>query len=131
MFFKKNRQAKEEPIDNFLLFVPHKKHLEWTEKQGSVYLIFHHNHPIQKLANWLVKKSSVSDLKLDALGTEVWKNIDGKRNIYEIGEVIKRKFGPECEPLYDRLIMFVRYLNRRGWIYFENKVATVAKAHKK
>lgn len=131
MFFKKKRQAKEAPVDNFLLFVPHKKHEEWVEKQGSVYLIFHHNHPVQRLANWLVKKSSVSDLKLDSLGSEVWKAIDGKRSIYQIGEVIKQKFGADCEPLYDRLIMFVRYLNRRGWIYFENKEAKIAKSNKK
>lgn len=131
MFFKKKQQPSEEAVDNFLLFVPHKKHMEWVEKQGSVYLIFHHNHPVQKLANWLVKKSNTSDLKLDALGSEVWKTIDGKRNIYEIGEIIKKKFGSDCEPLYERLIMFVRYLNRRGWIYFENKEAKIAKSNKK
>lgn len=127
MFFKKKAKAEEVPQDNFLLFVPHKKHKDWIEKKGIVYLVFHHDHPIQKAANWLVKKSNTSDLKLDELGSTVWKAIDGKRNIYEIGEVVKAKFGASCEPVYERLIMFVRYLNRRGWIYFENTEAKALK----
>lgn len=127
MFFKKKDKAEEVPQDNFLLFVPHMKHKDWIEKKGLVYLIFHHDHPIQKAANWLVKKSNTSDLKLDALGSTVWKAIDGKRNIYEIGEVVKAKFGKDCEPVYERLIMFMRYLNRRGWIYFENTEAKALK----
>lgn len=131
MFFKKKQKPEEIAQDNFLLFVPHIKHTEWIEKEGSVFLIFHHNHPIQKLANWLVKKSSTTDMKFDDLGSAVWKAIDGKRNIYEIGIIIKGKFGDSCEPVYDRLIMYIRYLNRRGWIYFENKEAKLAKEHKK
>jgi hypothetical protein len=106
--------------DNFLLFVPHIKHETWEEKKDGIYLVFYHNHPIQKLANWLVKKPNKSDIKLDKLGSTVWKLIDGSRNILEIGELVKNEFGDSCEPLYDRLIMFLRYLNRRGWIYFEN-----------
>lgn len=131
MFFKKKQEVVEEAVDNFLLYVPHKKHMEWVEKKGKVYLIFHHNHPVQKVANWLVKKSNTTDLELDDMGSAVWKAIDGKRNVYEIGEEIKRKFGDNCEPLYERLIMFVRYLNRRGWIYFENKEAKLAKQAKR
>lgn len=128
MWFKKKTVIEETPQDNFLLYVPHKKHNEWVEKKGHVYLVFHHNHPVQKVANWLVKKPNISDVKLDELGTVVWKAIDGKRNIYEIGEVVRAKFGVGCEPVYDRLIMFVRYLNRRGWIYFENIEVKIAKA---
>jgi len=131
MFFKKKKAKEEIPQENFLLFVPHIKHTEWTEKNGLVLLIFHHNHPIQKAANWLVKKSSTSDMKFDDLGSTVWKAIDGKRNIYEIGEIIKAKFGESCDPVYERLIMYVRYLNRRGWIYFENIEAKLAKLDKK
>lgn len=130
MFFKKKHKTEEVPQDNFLLFVPHIKHSDWIEEKGNVILIFHHNHPVQKAANWLVKKSNISDMKLDELGSTVWKAIDGKRNVYEIGQVVKAKFGDKCEPVYERLIMFIRYLNRRGWIYFENKEAKLAKANK-
>jgi len=131
MFFNKKQNKPEIPQENFLLFVPHMKHTEWIEKDGFVLLIFHHNHPIQKAANWLVKKSSTSDIKFDDLGSTVWKAIDGKRNLYEIGEIVKTKFGASSEPVYERLIMYIRYLNRRGWIYFENIEARMAKSDKK
>lgn len=118
--FKGKNQSDKKAEDNFLLFVPHIKHETWEEKEDGVYLIFYHNHPVQKLANWLVKKPNKSDIKLDELGSEVWKSMDGSRNIYDIGQLVRAKFGESCEPLYDRLVLYLRYLNRRGWIYFEN-----------
>jgi hypothetical protein len=118
--FRKKDDSEKKAQDNFLLFVPHVKNVKWEDRKEGVYLIFYHNHPIQKLANWLVKKPNKSDLKLDKLGSTVWRSIDGKKNIFEIGEIVRKEFGEKCEPLYDRLIMFLRYLNRRGWIYFEN-----------
>lgn len=118
--FRDKGQNKTKAEDNFLLYVPHIKHETWEEKKGSIYLIFYHDHPIQKLANWLVKKPNKSDIKLDELGSLVWKSIDGTRNVFEIGELVREKFGESCEPLYDRLVVFLRYLNRRGWIYFKN-----------
>jgi hypothetical protein len=53
------------------------------------------------------------------MGSCVWKLIDGKKNIYELGENLKLQFGEKCEPIYNRLIMYLRYLNRMGWIAFE------------
>lgn len=118
--FKKKKENEQKAEDNFMLYVPHIKHPHWEEQNGLVYIITYHNHPVQKMANWLVKKSNKSDVKLDELGSTVWKAMDGNRNVFQIGEIIKEKFGEDCEPVYDRLIMFMRYLNRRGWIYFEN-----------
>lgn len=112
---KKNKKKQ----DNFLLYVPQKKHLHWEEKKGIVFLIFYHNKPIERFARWLVKKPNTSDIELDSLGSRVWLSIDGERTVYGIGEELKKTFGEKCEPVYDRLIMFLRYLNRRGWISFD------------
>ncbi len=114
----KNTESKES--DNFLLYVPQKKHDLYEVKQGKVYLIFHHDKPLEKFTRWLVKKPSVSDLELDELGSEVWLLIDGQKTIYDIGQELYNKFGSKCEPIYDRLILYIRYLNRRGWISFKN-----------
>ena len=105
--------------DNFLLYIPVKKHIEYELKDGHIYLIFHHNKPIEKFFRWLVKKPSVSDVKLDEIGTFVWQEIDGKKNVFEIGQKMKEKFGEICEPVYDRLIMYMRYLIRMGWVVME------------
>lgn len=121
MFKKKDKPKPSE--ENFMLYVPIVKHHEFQMKKGKVLLIFRHDHLIQKAAFWLVKKPRVSDLELDELSSFVWLSIDGKRNVYEIGQAVKEKFGEDAEPLYERLIMFLRYLSRKGWIVFSNKAA--------
>lgn len=105
--------------DNFMLYIPQKKHENWEERKGKVYLIFYHDKWIEKLARWLVKKSYVSDVELDDLGSSVWKLIDGKNTVYDLGKKLIDKYGDKCEPVYDRLTLYLRYLNRKGWISFE------------
>lgn len=102
--------------DNFLLYIPSIKHKNFEIKDGLVYLIFMHDKPSERFIRWLVKKPLKSDIKLDETGSFVWKSIDGKRNIYEIGKLMQDKFGEKCEPVYDRLIMYLRYLIRRSWV---------------
>lgn len=106
-----------------MLYVPIIKHQEFQVKKGKVLLVFRHDHIIQKAAFWLVKKPRVSDLELDELSSFVWLSMDGTRNVYEIGQAVKEKFGESAEPLYERLIMFLRYLSRKGWIIFSNRAA--------
>lgn len=112
-------KSKEKKNDNFMLYVPHYNNkIEWKKKNGRVILIFHHNKLIEKFIRIFVKKPETTTLELDEMGSAVWNLIDGKKNIYEIGQIMKDKFGDKVEPLYERLIMFIRYLNKRGWIYF-------------
>lgn len=110
--------SKKQEKENFLTYIPYKKHKTWEERKGKVFLIFHHDKMVEKFFRWLVKKPYVSDIELDNLGSKVWKLIDGKNTIYDIGQELIYCFGDKCEPVYDRLIMYLRYLNKRGWIAF-------------
>lgn len=58
-------------------------------------------------------------IKLDELGTEVWKNCNGKNTIEEIGIILGRKFGSDIEPIYDRLNKFTMQLLRSKFIRLE------------
>lgn len=107
--------------DNFLLYIPRKNHDNWVEKDGDIYLIFIHDKTIEKIAQKLFKKPSVTDIKLDEIGTFIWQLVDDNRNIYNIGECLLEKYGKSCEPVYERLIMYLRYLNRMGWIRFRKE----------
>lgn len=104
--------------DNFMLYIPLKNHKDWVEKGDIVYLIFNHNKKIEKFMNWLTKKPKVTDIELDEMGTRVWNLINGERSVYRIGQSLSNMYGQECEPVYNRLIMYLRYLNKRGWIKF-------------
>ncbi len=105
--------------DNFMLYIPKKKLKTFEVNKGIVKLIFNHDKWIEKFARWLVKKSNVSDMELDKLGSRVWILIDGNNTVHDIGKIISTEFGESAEPLYDRLLMFLRYLNKKGWIVFD------------
>lgn len=111
---KKNNKKE----DNFLLYIPKKKHDSFEVANGKVKLIFHHDKPVEKFVRWLVKKPYISDIELDDMGSKVWTLIDGTKSVYDIGQGLINHFGKSCEPVYDRLIMYLRYLNKKGWISF-------------
>lgn len=107
--------------DNFLLYIPNKTHQAWEEKNGSIYLIIHHDKLVERVASWLTKRPTVTDIKLDELGTFIWKEIDNQKTVYDIGQCLFKEFGAKCEPIYERLIMYLRYLNKKGWIRFRKE----------
>lgn len=111
-----------------MLYIPKKKHDQWEVRKGKVYLIFNHDKAIERLARWLVKKPNISDMELDEMGSSVWLMIDDKKSVYDIGQELIRRFGEKCEPAYERLILYLRYLNRRGWIAFERGNQAAAEA---
>ncbi|MFL0248617.1 PqqD family protein [Candidatus Clostridium stratigraminis] len=119
-------KQKNDKDDNFLLYIPRKKHDNWEIRKGRVWLIFNHDKTVEKFMRWLVKKPTTSDVELDAIGSSVWKNIDGKATVYDIGQKLLYEFGDKMEPVYDRLIMYLRHLNKKGWISFtkENQSET-------
>jgi hypothetical protein len=105
--------------DNFMLYIPKKKHETFEINKGVVKLIFYHDKWAEKFARWLTKKPYVSDVELDELGSKVWTLINGESSVYDIGQGLLNEYGTSCEPVYDRLIMYLRYLNKKGWISFE------------
>jgi len=116
MFNKKN---KEKPQENFLLYRPLRKIEQWEVNDEKVKLFFHHNKPIEKFMRWLIKKSKVSDIELDEMGSMVWQLCDGNKTVYDIAKAMMERFNDTEQNSIDRLIMFLRYLSRRGWITFE------------
>ncbi|MGG7163227.1 PqqD family protein [Clostridium ihumii] len=128
--------AKDKKIDekeNFLLYVPVKKHEEYEIRKGNVHLIFHHKKFAEKILQKIAKKPAVSDIKLDRLGSTVWQNLDGEKTVYDIGQILldmpelkkeykdikEEDYVDGCHPIYARLIMFLRYMVKKGWISFK------------
>ena len=116
MFNKKN---KEKPEENFLLYRPLRKIEDWEVKDEKVKLFFHHNKPVEKFMRWLIKKSKISDIELDERGSQVWQLCDGTKTVYDIALAMMERFNDTEQDSIDKLIMFLRYLSRSGWITFE------------
>ena len=50
--------------------------------------------------------------ELDAYGSFVFKNLDGKTSVEELGNRLREHFGDQIEPVYDRLVAYLQYLER-------------------
>jgi hypothetical protein len=70
--------------------------------------------------NWLAqkffKRPKVSQISLDEYGSFVWQQIDGKRTIYEIAQMIKERYGKEAEPLLERVTRYFKILYQNHFI---------------
>jgi hypothetical protein len=55
-------------------------------------------------------------LRLDRIGSFVWKQCDGGCTVNVIAERMKEQFGEDAEPVHERLRVFLQQLHRSTWI---------------
>jgi hypothetical protein len=104
---------------NFLLYVPKRriKRITWEKRDdGNITLLIKRNSPMEKALAFMFNSPKVVSLDLDDLGSRVWSLCDGERNIVEIGKTIKNEFGEQAEPVYERLVEFIRILQKNSLI---------------
>ncbi len=123
----KNKKLKQEEIENqehdtkhnFAMFVPEIKHNDWEEKDGKVVLCLKVNDPVKKFLAWMVKKTPETNLELDDRCSTVWKYIDGERTVYEIAKLMAEVYKEDVDGELYRLVTYLKYLSKRGWIKFK------------
>lgn len=110
--------------ENYLDYVPrHNTLFPWKEAEnGTVEIRMRNLGLTNRIAQKFFKKPAVSTISLDELGSFIWKEIDGKKTIYEIGILLKQRFGDRAEPLYERLSGFTKTLHNQKFIVYENKI---------
>jgi hypothetical protein len=91
---------------NLLGLVP-RKTKEFKEEGGRI-VIFYPKYHIKAIAKKV--KNPCYKIKLDDLGSFVWKQIDGKRTVGEIARDLKERFGEDVEPVNSRLSLFIQQL---------------------
>jgi len=109
---------------NLLELTPLCNHKEEISDDGMVTILipkFSNKFALKYIAPKL--KSDVIKIKLDEFGSETWKAIDGKRNVYKIGEHLTNKFGEKIQPVYERLAKFFLML-------YEQKIITYQEINK-
>ena len=96
----------------------------WTPKKKKlVSIVSYQDKGIQKFLRKLnFKIPAVSKIELDRFSSFVFLQINGERNIYEIGQVLKKEYDEAIEPSYDRLTIFLEFLkNQKKWITYKSK----------
>ena len=106
---------------NYLEFVPrHNEKYTWeTDEQGAVTIFVENTGVFHRIAQKYFNKPKVSQVHLEDMGSFIWPLMDGERNIMVLGEMIKEHFGDEAEPLYPRLVQYIKILENSGFIKVE------------
>lgn len=121
---KKKAKAHSE---NFLDFVPlHSPHNTWDEKDGVVTIHMVHRGFYHKIAQRFFRKPRVSHVDLDAQGSYLWQQIDGVKTVEQLAELMHARFGDEAEPLYDRLVTYIKILRNNGFVLLHGKDKVVS-----
>lgn len=108
---------------NYLDFVPSiVPELVWkVDKDHMVVVDMQNTGFYNRLAQRFFHRPKVSHIKLDELGSFIWNQIDGKRTVYDISELVKARFGDKAEPLLGRLVRFLEILKTQKWIDLEGR----------
>lgn len=72
---------------------------------------------INRMACRFFGMPEVSIIRLDAYGSYIWEQIDGKRDVQALACLMKERFGEKAEPLYERLIRFLETLRENKYIH--------------
>ena len=104
MFEIKHRYSHKK--ENYLDYVPsHNTVYTYTKnKRGLITIRVPNTGWINQMAQWFFGMPKVSSIQLDAYGSYIWEQIDGKRDVL-------------AEPLYERLIRFLETLRENKYIH--------------
>lgn len=104
---------------NTLDLTPIKLHKDKVSEDGMVTLF------VPKFKNELAKKyivpklkSSNFNIKLDELGSEVWKKMDGKNKVHEIIRQLSEKYGDDFKKPEERITKYLFQLYEQKLISF-------------
>ena len=112
------KKRKEVISKNYLEKIPSRpEHIMWNaDENGIVTLDIENTGFMNRMAQKLFRKPKVSHIHLDEMGSFVWPLLDGEKNIIELGELVKERFGDKANPLYERLAKYFQILDSYQFI---------------
>lgn len=94
---------------NFLDYIPYPC-VESIVEGDCVSVRLPHHGFFSWVAQRFFHRPKESMITLDAMGSYVWRQMDGKRDLHALALEVHRRFGEKAEPLYERLAAFCRIL---------------------
>ena len=85
-------------------------------ESGEVIVDMENTGITNRIAQKFFHKPAISHIHLEGMGSYIFTCIDGKKSVYEIGQLVKEKYGEEAEPLYERLSVYMNNLKNVGYI---------------
>lgn len=112
--------SKKKHTENYVERIP-KINKKWEELENGIVEVTVENVGFYNtIAQKVFKKPRYSFIKLDEYGSCVWKQIDGKKTIYEIGQILQKEHKGASDQLYERLSTYFGILEQNRYIQFVN-----------
>lgn len=108
--------------ENYLDYIPrHNKLFPYRKNEdGHIEVKVKNTGLMRRITQLLLRKPKYSYIELDDFGSFIWEQINGERTVFEIGALVKEKFAEAAEPLYERLITFIKILHNNKYIVYQN-----------
>lgn len=118
---KKKTNSKQ--LKNYLDFIPvhNEEFRAETDEQGAVAILMENRGCFNAIAQKIFKKPKISYIHLDEMGSFIWPLMDGQRTVYDIAELVRDRFGDKADPLYDRLVQYMRNLESYQFIQMKSE----------
>lgn len=112
------RKNKNTVSGNYLDYVPvyNEKYVSEINESGEVTIFIENTGLFNKIAQKLLKKPKTTQIHLDEMGNFIWPLINGERSIMDISKLVHEEFGEKAEPLYNRLVQYIRNLESYEFI---------------
>jgi hypothetical protein len=94
-----------------------RRRCDWVEEEGRVVLL-QPRYGQGRLGRWLERRLGKQPIRvrLDEVGTFVWRRCDGSRPVAGIAEELRVEFGEAIEPAAERLVSFLGSLRRNRFV---------------
>lgn len=103
--------------NNLLDYIPVRNpRLTWDVKNGKVTLHRENKGIFFWFGQKLWKKPRFSHIELEEFGSFLWQNMDGKRDVGDLADMLKAEFGEKAEPLYERVVKYINILKNNKFI---------------
>lgn len=111
-------KRKNQINENFLERCPaYPDGIAWSaDEKGLVTLDIENKGVMNRIFQKLFKKPKVTHIHLDEIGSFIWKQIDGKKTLLDMGKPLEEQFGEKALPTYERLAKYFQILESYGFV---------------
>ena len=91
---------------------------KWVERDGVIVLECPkpRNRGLKDIGAWFSWWTGPQRIRLDAIGSAMWRRFDGRSSLMEIAASLREELGDDAENIEGRIDLFVSTLYRRGMI---------------
>ena len=110
--------ANNKKSDNYLNYIPcyNDEYSFDIDDEDKVTILIENKGVFNRLAQKYLKKPKITQIHLDEMGSFIWPLIDGTRSVYDISLLVKEEFGESAEPLYNRIVTYMRTLESYNFV---------------